>query len=98
MTCVIVVTKRRDDFHAAVAGRPELWGCGNSHRAAIGDLVTAHGEHFNIEKVEFPFKSELQWVCNLRNYQGKCDCCKDGECNAEENWRNGCRYVSCCVR
>ena len=47
----IVVTKRNDDYHACLDGHPEIWGCGKTADEAIGKLITAHEEEFNI-KVE----------------------------------------------
>ena len=45
----IVVTKRSDDLHACMAGRPEIWGCGKTLYEAVGSLIAAHPERFNIE-------------------------------------------------
>ena len=47
----IIVTKRGDDYHASLAGRPEIWGCGKTINAAIGNLVQSHTEALNV-KVE----------------------------------------------
>ena len=45
----IVMTKRTDDFHACIRNHPELWGCGRTHSEAIGNLISAHKEHFGIK-------------------------------------------------
>lgn len=42
----IEIRNRRDDFHAQIKGRPELWGCGSTELAAIGDLVKTHAYSF----------------------------------------------------
>jgi len=44
----IVVTKRTSDYHACLKDHPELWGCGNSPNAAIGNLIASHGVTFDI--------------------------------------------------
>lgn len=43
----IVITKRCDDYHACVEGKPEIWGCGKDTNAAIGDLIRSHKEIFD---------------------------------------------------
>lgn len=48
----IVVRKRGDDYHAWLDGHPEIWGCGKTPDEAIGKLITAHTDTFNIE-IEF---------------------------------------------
>jgi hypothetical protein len=56
MTAIIIVTKRQDDFHASVAGHPEIWECGKTYLEAIGNLVITHIEMFNIcGVVIYPF-------------------------------------------
>lgn len=45
---VVVVTERTSDFHAQIKGT-EAWGCGATVKEAIGDLVFAHPEKFNVE-------------------------------------------------
>lgn len=47
----IVVTKRISDFHACIEGKETLWGCGETYAKAIGDLVMAHEEAFNIRMI-----------------------------------------------
>lgn len=42
----IMITKRCDDYHACVEGKPEIWGCGKDTNAAIGDLIRSHKEIF----------------------------------------------------
>ena len=45
----IVITKRTDDYHACIAGHPEIWGCGENYSQAIGDLIRSHREEFNVD-------------------------------------------------
>lgn len=45
----IVITRRSDDYHACLVGRPEIWGCGKTSDEAIGKLISAHAGTFNIE-------------------------------------------------
>ena len=45
----IVITKRSDDYHAALQDHPEIWDCGNDPRMAIGNLIMTHKERFNIQ-------------------------------------------------
>jgi len=47
----IVITRRADDIHAAIKGAAEIWGCGRSINAAIGDLVNSHQERFGVKLV-----------------------------------------------
>lgn len=42
----IVITKRSDDYHACIEGRPEIWGCGPGESTAIGDLIRSHKDVF----------------------------------------------------
>lgn len=44
----IIVTGRDADVHAAIAGEPGKWGCGDSSDAAIGSLVRSWPEEFGI--------------------------------------------------
>lgn len=44
----IVVTKRSDDFHAALKDNPAVWGCGKTIDAAIGDLIRSHQHRLGI--------------------------------------------------
>jgi hypothetical protein len=45
----IIATKRTDDYHACLKDNPEIWGCGNSLKAAIGDLIMSHDNTFDID-------------------------------------------------
>ena len=47
----IIVTRRTDDYHACLEGHPEIWGCGKTPRAAVGDLIWSHPDIFGV-KVE----------------------------------------------
>lgn len=38
----ILVEKRESDYIAMIENRKTQWGCGRSHREAIGDLVMGH--------------------------------------------------------
>lgn len=49
-TMKIIITKRQDDYHACIDGHPELWGCGRDQDAAVGDLIRAHQEFFNVSE------------------------------------------------
>ena len=49
----IVVTYRTHDVHVCVKGNPRIWGCGQTITEAIGDLMIAHTDHFEI-RVEVP--------------------------------------------
>jgi hypothetical protein len=42
------LTKRSDDYHACLENNTKIWGCGNSQDKAIGDLINAHRDIFNI--------------------------------------------------
>jgi len=45
----IEVCKRMDDsYHAQLKDHPEIWDCGNSIPAAIGNLIQTHSEQLNI--------------------------------------------------
>lgn len=50
----IAVSKRSDDYHACIDGKPELWGCGRTGAEAIGDMIKSHQKHFNIEITRWP--------------------------------------------
>ena len=45
----IVITKRSDDYHACLKGKPCIWGCGKTVVEAIGQLMLAHPEIFGLE-------------------------------------------------
>lgn len=47
----IVITRRNEDYHACLEGRPEIWGCGKTQYEAIGNLIGAHKDTFKIEVV-----------------------------------------------
>ena len=49
----VVVTHRSNDYHACLAGRPGIRGCGKTPQEAIGDLIITHEETMGIE-VELP--------------------------------------------
>jgi len=44
----IELKKRAADWHACIAGQPEIWGCGPTPKAAIGDLVWSHMDRFGV--------------------------------------------------
>lgn len=44
----IIITKRSDDYHAAIEDSG-AWGYGDTIDEAIGDLIRTHAERFNIE-------------------------------------------------
>jgi hypothetical protein len=46
----IVISRRSDDY-MAVEPDTKAWGCGPDPRAAIGDLVSAHWEKFDVEVI-----------------------------------------------
>lgn len=49
----IVITKRTDDFHAAVEGNPGMWGASRvSSEHAIANLVLAWPEVFGIHIIK----------------------------------------------
>jgi len=48
----IITTNRSADVHAQVEGRPEIWGCGPTRNAAIGNLIAAHQELFNVSVLD----------------------------------------------
>jgi len=52
-TPVIVVTKRTHDYMAILKDHPEIWGCGENIYSAMGNLISAHPEFFNV-KIEYP--------------------------------------------
>ena len=45
----IVITRRKADYHAQIENRPEIWGCGQSPNAALGDLFRSHSELFAVD-------------------------------------------------
>jgi hypothetical protein len=45
----IIVTKRANDYHACLKGKPAIWGCGKSAYEAIGNLIIHHGDTFKIK-------------------------------------------------
>ena len=49
----IVVVRRNDDYHASLEGHPEIWGCGKTSESAIGSLVSAHKEVFDIVEIKY---------------------------------------------
>lgn len=51
----IKVTRRSDDFHACVDGRPMLWDCGRSAVEAIGNLLLSHPDVFGVD-IETPWR------------------------------------------
>ena len=53
---VLIIKKRTDDYHASLKDAPGVWGCGKSVYAAIGNLINAHPEKFNI-KIEHHFEA-----------------------------------------
>jgi len=48
----IIITNRSSDYHAAIEGRPEIWGNGTTPREAIGNLVQSHKEVFGITEIQ----------------------------------------------
>lgn len=48
----IVVSKRRDDYHACPEGETGLWDCGRTRTEAIGNLIQTHPERFGITLVD----------------------------------------------
>jgi predicted RNase H-like HicB family nuclease len=59
----IIVTTRSNDYHAAIDGQSEIWGCGKTPREAVGNLVEAHKENFGvIEIVSIPSSLEVYAV------------------------------------
>jgi hypothetical protein len=49
----IVITKRRDDYHAQIENHPEHWAAGKSYYEVVGNLVLTHKKEFGIV-VTFP--------------------------------------------
>lgn len=45
----IIVKERSNDYHASLKGHPEIYGCGKSYKEAVGSLILAHRDKFNIE-------------------------------------------------
>lgn len=48
----LVVSRRSDDIHVQIEGRPTAWGAGNSVYSAVGNLVTHHPEVFGIVETQ----------------------------------------------
>jgi hypothetical protein len=44
----IVVTRRRDDYHACLKSNPGIWGRGVSPSEAIGDMLRSHPGCFGV--------------------------------------------------
>ena len=44
----IDAARRGETWYALSANEPAVWGCGSSQDAAIGNLVRAHAERFNV--------------------------------------------------
>ncbi len=44
----ITITKRGEDYHACLEGQPQIWGCGKTSDEAVGNLIRAHTDTFNI--------------------------------------------------
>ncbi|MBA3732822.1 hypothetical protein H0W91_00410 [Patescibacteria group bacterium] len=56
----IILTKRSHDWHACLDGNTVIWGCGESPKEAIGDLIYSHQAMFpilvvNQEQTSEPF-------------------------------------------
>ncbi len=45
----IIIEKRPDDYMAYLDGRKGIWGCGTTYDEAIGDMIRAHKDEFNLE-------------------------------------------------
>lgn len=48
----ITIEKRVSDYKAFKTGDPRIWGCGRTPSEAVGDLITAHPEEFNVRITE----------------------------------------------
>ena len=61
----IVLERMPDDFKAYLKGNSAIYGCGRSVHQAIGDLILAHREAFElaIERDEQSFKSYGHHPC-----------------------------------
>ena len=44
----IIVKRRSDDYHASLEENPGIWGRGKSMKEAVGDVISAHPEKFNL--------------------------------------------------
>lgn len=55
----IAIVKRHSDYHASI-DKPGCWGCGRSPIEAIGQLVAAHAEEFQIEIEGGGFPTKLK--------------------------------------
>lgn len=49
----ISIAKRSRDIKACLAGHPEIWGCGDNVKQAIGAMVQAHIDVFGLESIEW---------------------------------------------
>jgi hypothetical protein len=89
MSVVIVVIKRRNDYHAMYEGNPAIWGCGASPYSAVVDLMTTHSDLFDsLENEDAP-------PCFLKKVKGKPGCKhskNDGKCHADSSTRNDCPH------
>ena len=50
----VVITPRERDYHACIEDRPEIWRCGRTPDAALGNLATNHQERFNLTIARVP--------------------------------------------
>lgn len=48
MKTYITITRRTDDFHAAIAGDARIWDCGKTQAEAVGNLIMSHPDKFTI--------------------------------------------------
>jgi len=48
MARLVVLKKRLGDYHASLKDNPKIWGCGKTPDAAVGNLVDAHRDAFEI--------------------------------------------------
>ena len=54
MPKAIVISRRSNDFHASLQGKSEIWGCGTTPQAAIGNMVSSHQAEFGITEIKYP--------------------------------------------
>ena len=45
----IILTRRQNDYHACVEGRPKVWESGRSASEAVGNLIFTLREELGIE-------------------------------------------------
>jgi len=45
---IVVLEKRMVDYRASLKDNPGIWGCGKTPDAAVGNLVDAHRDAFEI--------------------------------------------------